>query len=404
VKSLTKIFRTGNGPSSSHTMGPERAARIFKKRYPEAAGFRAVLYGSLAATGKGHLTDIAIKKVFGDKLNLFWEPEKKLPHHPNGMKFYALDKKGIEVSKAVFYSTGGGAISESGEKDTGREIYHLNSLEKIILFCRKEKLSFHEYVFLHEDKSILPYLIYIWKTMQNSIEAGLEKDGILPGTLKLKRRAKSVMKHSKSNRTAIFFSGTGHLTGYALAVAEENAGGGKIVTAPTCGACGVVPAVLKYLQKMMGYKDREIMNALATAGLIGNLVKQNASISGAEAGCQAEIGTACAMAAAAATQILGGDLNQIEYAAEMGIEHHLGLTCDPVYGLVQIPCIERNAFAANRALNCAHYALATDGIHHIPFDDVVHVMIETGNNMSALYKETSKGGLAEKVRANHSKI
>jgi len=331
-------------------------------------------------------------------LTLFWEPEKKLPHHPNGMKFYALDKKGREVSKAVFYSTGGGAISESGEKDTERDIYALNSLEKIIQFCQKENLTFHEYVFLNEDKSLLPYLISIWETMQNSIEAGLKKDGILPGALKLKRRARNVLRHSASSPTEVFFLGAGHLTSFALAVAEENAGGGTIVTAPTCGSCGVVPAVLKFLQQRTECEDNTLINALATAGLIGNLVKKNASISGAEAGCQAEIGTACAMAAASATQVLGGNLNQIEYAAEMGIEHHLGLTCDPVFGLVQIPCIERNAFAANRALNCAHYALATDGVHHISFDDVVQVLMETGNNMSELYKETSKGGLAEKYK------
>lgn len=402
MKSIKKIFRTGTGPSSSHTMGPERAAVIFKNRYPDAAGFRAVLYGSLAATGKGHLTDVAIKKVFGDSLEILWKPEEELPLHPNGMEFYALDKKGGDTSGAIFYSTGGGAISETREKDTGKETYAVNSLKEIIRLCRKENLTFHAYVFQYEKKIIKPYLFSIWETMQNSIEIGLRKDDILPGELHLKRRARKVFRHS--NRTDVLFSGAGHLTSYALAVAEENAGGGTIVTAPTCGSCGVVPAVLKYLQERTGCEDSTVINALATAGLIGNLVKQNASISGAEAGCQAEIGTACAMAAAAAAQVLGSGLNQIEYAAEMGIEHYLGLTCDPVYGLVQIPCIERNAFAANHALTCAHYALATDGIHHIPFDDVVHVMMETGNNMSVLYKETSRGGLAGNYRIKQSEF
>ena len=383
-------------------MGPERAAGIFKNRHPDAAGFRAVLYGSLAATGKGHLTDVALKKVFGDRLVILWKPEKVLPLHPNGMEFYAIDKKDREISRAVFYSTGGGAISETKEKDTGRDIYAANSLEKIIRICRKENLTYHAYVFRCEEKTIPPYLSSIWETMQNSIETGLRKDDILPGYLQLKRKARNVFRHS--SRTDALFAGAGYLTSYALAVAEENAGGGTIVTAPTCGSCGVVPAVLKYLQKLTGCEDSTIINALATAGLIGNLVKQNASISGAEAGCQAEIGTACSMAAAAATQVLGGNLNQIEYAAEMGMEHHLGLTCDPVCGLVQIPCIERNAFAANRALTCAHYALTTDGIHHISFDDVVHVMMETGSNMPVIYKETSRGGLAEKYRIKQSEF
>ena len=400
MKSIEKIFRTGTGPSSSHTMGPERAAGIFKERYPDAAGFRAVLYGSLAATGKGHLTDVALKKVFGDRLEILWKSEEELPLHPNGMEFYALDQKGGDTSKAAFYSTGGGAISETRQKDTGKEVYAINSLKEIIRHCKKENLTFYAYVFQCEEKTILPYLTATWKTMQRSIEIGLKKDDILPGGLQLSRRAWTVFR--QANLAGSLFLGTGHLTCYALAAAEENAGGGTIVTAPTCGSCGVLPAVLRYLKERIACEDSTIINALATAGLIGNLVKQNASISGAEAGCQAEIGTACAMAAAAAAQIVGGNLGQIEYAAEMGIEHHLGLTCDPVCGLVQIPCIERNAFAANSALTCAHYALATDGLHHISFDDVIDVMMETGSNMPVLYRETSKGGLAKKYKIKHS--
>ncbi|MBT3178031.1 MAG: L-serine ammonia-lyase [Desulfobacula sp.] len=393
MKSIRKIFRIGTGPSSSHTMGPEKAARIFKKRYPRASGYKVFLYGSLAATGKGHLTDEAIKKILGEQLEIIWEPMKELPFHPNGLKFYALNDSGSGFGKATFYSTGGGAITEEGATISGNTVYSLNSLEAILYHCKMQNLALYEYGYQCEGKSVRSYLEKVWKTMRHAIDTGLEKEGYLPGKLKLKRKAKTIFLYTK--KTDSLFSANELISAYALSVSEENAGGGVIVTAPTCGSCGVLPAVLRYLQIVLKCDDRVILDALVTAGLIGNIVKHNASISGAEAGCQAEIGTACAMAAAAAAQILGGNLNQIEYAAEIGMEHHLGLTCDPIYGLVQVPCIERNAFAANRALTSARYSIALGGEHYVSFDDVVQVMSETGDHMSPFYKETSTGGLAK---------
>jgi len=396
MKSIKKIFRTGTGPSSSHTMGPERAAHIFKKRYPESMEFRTILYGSLAATGKGHLTDMAIQKVFGTTSGILWKPDQELPLHPNGMEFSAHDQNGQTLGTSVFYSTGGGAVSENDIQESGEDLYDLHSLTDIMKVCQSNNQTLFDYVIACEGDSILPFLGGIWDTMKKAIEKGIRMDGCLPGELKLERKAWTVFR--QASRAGSHFNESGHLAAYALAVSEENAGGGTIVTAPTCGSCGVIPAALKYLQELMNLDESVLIHALATAGLIGNLVKHNASISGAEAGCQAEIGTACAMAAAATTQIKGGSLDQIEYAAEMGMEHHLGLTCDPVYGLVQIPCIERNVFAATRAITCANYALTTDGSHHISFDDVIQVMMETGNNMPVLYRETSKGGLATTYR------
>jgi L-serine dehydratase len=396
MDSIKKIFRIGTGPSSSHTMGPERAAILFKERYKDTAKYKVILYGSLAATGKGHLTDKALKKILGSRLEIVWKPEVELSFHPNAMEFYALNESNTTIAVNTFYSTGGGALSE-GEKETGKKVYLFNTLEEIKQNCLKKNIPFYEYVYNSENKKIISHLAAVWQTMGTSIENGLEKKGRLPGKLKLERKAGTIFQHSKN--TDPLFSTSQIISAYALSVSEENAAGGTIVTAPTCGSCGVLPGVLKYLQSTLGCDDRTIENALATAGLIGNLVKHNATISGAEAGCQAEIGTACAMAAAAAAQILGGDLNQIEYAAEMGMEHHLGLTCDPVFGLVQVPCIERNAFAANRALTCALYSIATSGTHHISFDDVVQVMLETGKHMSPFYKETSTGGLAKIYQA-----
>lgn len=400
MESITKIFRIGTGPSSSHTMGPERAAEIFKKRCPEVPRYKVILYGSLAATGKGHLTDKALKKVLGNRLKIIWNPGEELPFHPNAMKFYALNEIASVITEATFYSTGGGAITEGEEINPDNKTYSLTRLEEIINHCKESNQTLHEYVYCCEGKTLLPYLDSVWKTMNSSIDNGLQKKGLLPGKLKLKRKARHVFR--SANKTVSQFSSSGLISAYALSVSEENAGGGVIVTAPTCGSCGVIPGVLRYLQSTLICDNTLIRNALATAGLIGSIVKHNGSISGAEAGCQAEIGTACAMAAASAAQLLGGNLNQIEYAAEMGMEHHLGITCDPVCGLVQIPCIERNAFAANRALTCATYSIATGGDHIISFDDVVQVMIETGKHISPHYRETSKGGLARMYQMKHS--
>ncbi|MCP3926894.1 MAG: L-serine ammonia-lyase [Desulfobacterales bacterium] len=386
MKSLKELFRVGAGPSSSHTMGPKRAAERFIKENPEADIIEVTLYGSLSATGKGHLTDAVLKEVIKDKLKLVWS-DKELPEHPNGMVFKALG--GINNSLWTVYSVGGGALSDETKE---KEIYNLQSMTEIMKYCIDRKISFWDYVVKSEGDEIVEFLKNIWAVMKSSLENGLKKEGHLPGVLGLKRKALEVFNYYKRSRS---FSGTGRISAYALSVSEENASGGIIVTAPTCGSCGIVPAVLKYSQEKTGCSDDDVIKALGTAGLFGNIVKHNASISGAEAGCQAEVGTACAMAAAACTQIFGGTLMQIEYAAEIGMEHHLGLTCDPVAGMVQIPCIERNAAAASKALSSSDFALSSNGSHLITFDEVVEVMRKTGEDMHHAYRETSIGGLAE---------
>ncbi len=394
MESIREIYRIGNGPSSSHTMGPKKAATIFKNKFPQATAYEVILYGSLAATGRGHLTDKAISDVIGEgKLTLVWKPETFLPEHPNGMKFIAYSEDHNILGTSTVFSVGGGKISEFTSEDSHESVYPHNTLQEILDWTSENGLSLWEYVEKFESKTILDYLAEVWKVMVESIQRGIEEEGTLPGGLKVKRKASSYYIKAKSytgslqSKTQIF--------AYALAVAEENAAGGKMVTAPTCGSCGVVPAVLYRLKDSYSFSDKKILKALATAGLIGAIVKHNASISGAEVGCQGEIGTACSMASAAATQLLGGTPSQIEYAAEMGIEHHLGLTCDPIAGLVQVPCIERNAFAAERALNTTTFALLSDGDHLISFDKIVKTMKETGHDLPSIYKETSEGGMAK---------
>lgn len=393
MESIREIYKTGHGPSSSHTMGPAKAARKFLDQHPQSESFRVVLYGSLAATGKGHLTDVAIREVFGTKsVELIWEPDTFLPKHPNALKFEVLDTHQQVTASWTVYSVGGGSIIDDHTEMETTNIYPLTNLEDILSWCHENGKQLWEYVEDHEGPGIWDFLAKVWKVMDDAIRRGLKKEGTLPGGLMLPR------KSSSFNLKAQNFTGTfkkrSKLFAYALAVSEENASGGLIVAAPTCGACGVIPAVLKYYQKIYETDLNQIYKALATAGLIGNLVKHNASISGADVGCQGEIGTACAMASAAANQLMGGTIYQIEYAAEMGIEHHLGLTCDPVAGLVQIPCIERNAFAAERALAHNTYSLMSDGRHRISFDEVVETMYKTGKDLSNTYKETSKAGLA----------
>ena len=398
MKSIKELYRIGTGPSSSHTMGPRKAAEMFLQRHPEAASFKVTLYGSLAATGKGHMTDKAITETLQPTapVEIIWEPKIFLPFHPNGMTFVALDARQQTIESWTVYSIGGGALSE-GEKSKNHmetpDVYRMNKMTDILLWCEQTGKSYWEYVKECEEEDIWDYLNEVWKTMREAIHRGLEAEGVLPGPLNLRRKAAtyyiraSGYRHSLQSRGLVF--------AYALAVSEENASGGKIVTAPTCGSCGVVPAVLYHLQKSREFSDIRILRALATAGLVGNIVKFNASISGAEAGCQAEVGVACSMASAAANQLFGGSPAQIEYAAEMGLEHHLGMTCDPVCGLVQIPCIERNAYAAARALDANLYSAFTDGIHRVSFDKVVEVMKQTGHDLPSLYKETSEGGLAK---------
>lgn len=393
MESIKEIYKIGYGPSSSHTMGPAKAARRFLEIIPDAASYKVYLYGSLAATGKGHLTDKTILDIFqGKKIELIWQPETFLPRHPNAMKFEAFDDHNELVRDWTVYSIGGGAIIDDETQLETKNVYALHTLDDILQWCHEHGKQLWEFVEDHEGPEIWDYLAEVWKVMDDSISRGLKKEGTLPGELKLPRKSSSF--NLKSQNFSGPFKKRSKLFAYALAVSEENAAGGLIVTAPTCGSCGVVPAVLKYYQKVYDADHDHLYKALATAGLIGMLVKHNASISGAEVGCQGEVGTACAMASAAANQLMGGTINQIEYAAEMGIEHHLGLTCDPVAGLVQIPCIERNAFAAERALAHNTYALMSDGRHRISFDQVVETMYKTGKDLSNYYKETSKAGLA----------
>ncbi len=404
MKSLKELFRVGNGPSSSHTMGPKKAAEIFLERNPQAKSFEVTLYGSLAATGKGHLTDAAIIKVLQPHapVEIVWQPKIFLPFHPNGMGFKALDEYNNEIDNWTTFSVGGGALSlEDGtlvgvEPEDSRDVYEMNTMTEILSWCEENGTSFWEYVKQCEDLDIWDFLEDIWITMKDAVKRGLEAEGALPGPLKIRR--KSVTYFVKASGYQQSLRTRGLVFAYALAVSEENACGGQIVTAPTCGSCGVVPAVLYHLQQTREFSNARILRALATAGLIGNIVKKNASISGAEVGCQGEIGVACAMAAAAANQLFGGSPAQIEYAAEMGLEHHLGMTCDPVCGLVQIPCIERNAYAAVRALDANIFSTFSDGTHRVSFDRVVEVMKQTGHDLPSLYKETSEGGLAKYYR------
>lgn len=394
MESIREIFRIGVGPSSSHTMGPKRAAERFRDRVPQAVSFRVILYESLAATGRGHLTDRAITEALAPfPVKIIWAEDQKLSEHPNAMLFSAHDADGQCLATWTVFSIGGGALREAGEERQTILTYPFSTLDDIMGVCCQEGLTYWEIVERHEDTEIWAFLETIWEAMRESIFRGLNTEGVLPGGLGLARKACAYHQKALLGGTAL--RQTGLLASYALAVAEENAAGGTIVTAPTCGASGVLPAVLRYLQEEMNSRPRAVLQALATAGLIGLVIKTNASISGAEVGCQGEIGSACAMAAAAAAQLMGGTIRQIEYAAEMGLEHHLGLTCDPVGGLVQIPCIERNAMAATRAVNIAQMALLSDGTHRIPFDEVVRVMKETGHDLPSLYRETSYGGLAK---------
>jgi len=399
MKSIREIYRIGTGPSSSHTMGPRKAAELFLQRHADAASFEVTLYGSLAATGRGHMTDVAIIDTLSPQapVKIFWEPKIFLPFHPNGMELRSLNADGKVTEKWKVFSVGGGALAEEGqEKDTSSEIYQMDSMSRILSWCEHSGKNYWEYVKECEGDDIWDYLLEVWKTMRQAVERGLDAEGVLPGPLNLRRKAASYYIRAKGYKESL--RNRGLVFAYALAVSEENASGGKIVTAPTCGSCGVMPAVLYHMQKMHDFSDTRIIRALATAGLIGNIVKHNASISGAEVGCQGEVGVACAMAAAAANQLSGGSPAQIEYAAEMGLEHHLGMTCDPVCGLVQIPCIERNAYAAARALDANVYSSYTDGTHRVSFDKVVEVMKQTGHDLPSLYKETGEGGLAKDYR------
>ncbi len=397
MESIKEIYKIGKGPSSSHTMGPKKAAEMFLDMCPEASSFMVTLYGSLAATGKGHLTDVAILEALegrdkSRKVDIVWKPKEFLPQHPNGMNFRAFDADGNFIKEKTYFSIGGGDISETGQREESKHIYPLSTMKEILQWCNDNNSFYWEYVAQHEDPDIWDYLMERWEAMKAAIERGLDEEGVLPGGLKVRRKAYSYLQHAKSYQDSMQRRGT--LFAYALAVSEENAAGGTIVTAPTCGSCGVLPAILMLIQSRYGYSDKKIINAMATAGLFGSVIKANASISGAEVGCQGEVGSACAMASAAATQLFGGTPPQIECAASIGMEHFLGLTCDPVCGLVQIPCIERNALAAARTMDATQYSLMSDGSHIVHFDTVIAAMKQTGHDLPNLYKETSEGGLA----------
>lgn len=380
-------------------MGPFKCVSNYIENHPEATELYVTLYGSLAATGKGHLTDRAVLDACGArKCTIGWEPKENLPVHPNGIIVAMVDANGEHQDPWTYYSVGGGDIicieHPIVEEDTD-EVYGMTTMKDILDWCNANGRSFWEFVDEHEKNTpgFWEHIELVWKTMQKAVERGIDEEGALPGPLNIRRKAGSY--YIKADGYGDVQRARGLIFAYALAVSEENACGGTIVTAPTCGSCGVLPGVLYHLKKVYGFSDQRIIRALATAGIVGNIVKYNASISGAEVGCQGEVGVACAMAAAATAQLMGGSPSQIEYAAEMGLEHHLGLTCDPVCGLVQIPCIERNAYAAARAMDASIYSLYTDGRHRVSFDQVVKVMKETGKDLPSVYKETSEGGLAK---------
>lgn len=394
MQSIKKLFRIGPGPSSSHTIGPRRAVEFYKNESPNAKSYIVTLYGSLAATGKGHLTDVAIIDGFApSQVEIKWRPSEIKEYHPNAMLFQSVDNEGNTYNDKLIYSVGGGELS-TGDEDcfNSDNIYIYNTMDEILEYCRKTGHTFWEYVKDTEDSDMFDFLNEVWKTMQNAVIRGIETEGRVPGPLNVQRKASAYyVKASSYNRNlkrrSLMFA-------YALAVGEENANGGIVVTAPTCGSSGVLPSILYLLSRDFEFSDSKIIKALATAGLIGNIIKKNASISGAEVGCQGEVGSACAMASAAATQIFGGSILQIEYAAEMGMEHHLGLTCDPICGLVQVPCIERNAFGAARALDSCTYSILSDGQHIVSFDKILKIMKQTGHDLPHIYKETAEGGLA----------
>lgn len=393
MKSLRELYRIGKGPSSSHTIGPERACRLFLQENPSADSFKAVLYGSLAKTGIGHGTDAVIKSILNRVEIVCDENTLSLPH-PNTMDLFAFqgDK---EIGRMRIYSVGGGSIRIEGRSfDEGADVYTLQNFSEIRRYCERTGLRLSDYVFECEGPKIKEYLSRIWQAMKSAISAGLKAQGVLPGGLGVERKARLLYRQKHIDESAETRENR-LVCAYAFAMSEQNAAGETIVTAPTCGACGVLPAVLRYVQEKRNFSDEQILRALAAGGLIGNLIKTNASISGAECGCQAEIGSACCMAAAALGELYEMELGQIEYASEIAMEHHLGLTCDPIAGLVQIPCIERNAVAAMRAINAVSLADFLSDSRKISFDLVIRTMYETGKDLSRSYRETAEGGLAK---------
>ncbi len=397
MESLRELYRIGRGPSSSHTMGPSHAAVLFRKEFPQAERFQAVLYGSLAKTGKGHLTDIAIKDAFEPlPTEILFDtetPEESLPH-PNTMTLEAFLGED-SLGKWRVFSVGGGKIAIEGHPSVApQDVYPLSTFQEIKEYCQKNGKFLWQFVEEYEGPEIWDYLRDVWKQMKSTVYNGLNTEGVLHGGLGVQRKAKYLVRQRHIDESAETRENR-KVCSYAFAVSEENASGGVVVTAPTCGASGVLPAVLLFKQEQQGFSDTDVLHALAAAGVIGNIIKTNASISGAECGCQAEVGSACSMAAAGLAELYHMDLDQIEYAAEVAMEHHLGLTCDPIGGLVQIPCIERNAVAAMRAINALSLANFLTHTRKISFDMVVKTMYETGRDLFSKYRETSEGGLAK---------
>ncbi len=394
MESITELYKTGRGPSSSHTIGPEKACMIFKNQYPDADEFKVELYGSLAKTGKGHGTDEVIRKTFLPRYTTveFKFTEENIPH-PNTMELIALKDRKEIARKRVFSIGGGSIVFENEEFISPRKIYSLYRFEDVAAYCEEKGIRLWQYAVYNETEDFIDYMHNIWSIMKETVKKGLSDSGYLPGGLDVMKKAKVLYnsqhidesKETRENRL---------VCAYAFAVGEQHASGERVVTAPTCGAAGILPAVLYYHQEKNNFTDEEIVHALITAGVIGNLIKTNASISGAECGCQAEVGSACAMAAAALAELFSLSIDKIEYAAEIAIEHHLGLTCDPICGLVQIPCIERNAVAAMRAINAVNLASFLWNSRKISLDRVIKTMKETGKDMHNAYKETSEGGLA----------
>ena len=395
MKSIKDIYKIGKGPSSSHTMGPAKAMSIFAAENSEATSFEVVLYGSLADTGKGHGTDVALTAAAdGKSVNIVFDKEFKDLPHENTMDIYAI-RDGKRINSARVLSVGGGDIEFFGREKSGiDDVYTESSFAQISEKCKKEGIRISDFVFMSEGNGIREFLYEVWEAMKAAIHRGLTTSGILPGGLGVERKAQYLYNQRHIDESPVTRENR-IVCSYAYAVSEENADNGTIVTAPTCGACAVLPSVLKYMQEKHGFSDECVIRALATAGLIGTLTKTNASISGAECGCQAEIGTACSMASAALGELFEMGIDQIEYAAEIAFEHHLGLTCDPICGLVQIPCIERNAVAAMRAINAMSLANFLSGSRKISLDLVIKTMYETGKDLSHLYRETAGGGLAK---------
>ena len=396
MKSIRDLYKIGKGPSSSHTMGPARAAEIFKSENPDAERYEVVLYGSLAKTGIGHGTDRVLRDVFAPKdvQIVFAEHDPDDLKHPNTLDLSAFT--GAEKTASIrVESIGGGDIVVEGRPGLEPpEVYPENSFAEIAQFCAWRQVSLPQYVEMNEGPEIWDFLKDIWNAMRKEIHDGLSAEGVLPGGLNVQRKAKYLFERGHQVDIPQVRE-LQQVCAYAFAAAEQNAGNGTIVTAPTCGSCGVLPAVLLYLQDKYKFTDEKIAEALSVAGLLGCLIKRNASVSGAECGCQAEIGSACSMAAAAMSQLMGLSIQEIEYSAEIAMEHHLGLTCDPICGLVQIPCIERNAVAAKRAIDSANLAHMLVGTRTISFDMVVRTMYETGISMNRAFRETSEGGLAK---------